>query len=55
MNKQKNYRIELIDRNGVHQRDHILAESAQEAADKIRADWKDCYILRISVVVYDWR
>ena len=49
------YRIELYDQNGNQQRDHINAQSAQEAADKIRAEWKNCYILRISLVVQDWK
>ena len=49
------YRIELTDRNGNQQRDHIDAQSAQEAADKIRAEWKGCYIQRISLVVQDWK
>jgi hypothetical protein len=49
------YRIELYDQNGNQQRDHIDARSAQEAADKIRAEWKNCYILRISLVVQDWK
>ena len=49
------YRIELTDRNGNRQRDRINARCAQEAADKIRAEWKNCYILRISLIVQDWK
>ena len=49
------YRIELTDRDGNRQKDHINARSAQEAADMIRAEWKGCYILRISLVVQDWK
>lgn len=48
------YRIELYDRNGVNTCDHIEADSAQAAADIIRADWPGCYILRISQVMTDW-
>ena len=48
------YRIDLIDQNGIPQKDHIYANSTQEAADKIRKDWKNCYILRISMTLHDW-
>lgn len=48
------YRIELVDRDGSKQRDHIMARRAQEAADEIWKDWKGCYITRISLVVRDW-
>lgn len=48
------YRIELYDRNGNWERDHVLAKSSQEAADKIRADWKGCAVIRICLVVQDW-
>lgn len=49
------YRIDLYDRNGNLERDHILAESSQEAADMIRKEWKGCCLLRISLVVRDWK
>ena len=49
------YRIELTDRDGNRQKDRINARSAQEAADMIRAEWKGCYILRICLVVQDWK
>lgn len=48
------YRIELVTRDGVRERDHVDARTAQEAADKIRADWPGCYISRIAMVVRDW-
>lgn len=48
------YRVRLIDRDGNEQEDHVTANSAQEAADAIRRDWKSCYILRISMTVNDW-
>ena len=49
------YRIYLFDRDGGRHNDHIQAQSAQEAADKIREEWKGCYIVRISLVVHDWK
>lgn len=49
------YRIYLFDRNGKRQYDHVQARNAQEAADIIRAERKDCYIIRITLVVHDWK
>ena len=49
------YRIYLVDRNGNKQHYHTSAVSAQDAADRMREDWKGCYILRISLVVEDWQ
>lgn len=48
------YRIVLIDRNGIRQDDHVLSATAQEAADIIRQEWKGCYIAKISLTVTDW-
>lgn len=48
------YRIELYDRDGNWDRDHIMANCSQEAADKIRSERKGCSIIRISMVVQDW-
>jgi len=48
------YRIRLIDRDGNNQYDHIRASSAQEAADIIRKEWKNCYIQWIALKVNDW-
>ncbi len=49
------YRIYLFDRNGKRQYDHVQAGNAQEAADIIRAERKGCYIIRITLVVHDWK
>lgn len=48
------YRINLIDCNGIKQVDHIHARTSQEAADQIRKDWPGCYIQRICITVQDW-
>jgi len=49
------YRIFLTDGYGCHQHDHIMARSAQEAADIIRREWKSCYVIRIALEVNDWK
>lgn len=54
LDEMDEYRVELYDRNGVKEFDHVCANSAQAAADTIRAEWHGCYILRISKVVTDW-
>ena len=48
------YRIDLYDCNGVKASDHVEADSAQAAADIMRAELLGCYIIRISQVVTDW-
>lgn len=48
------YRIRLVDAGGTWVNDHIEANSSQEAADRIRAEYKGCYISSIALVVNDW-
>lgn len=50
----KEYKIELYDRSGAKNHDHVEAETAQAAADQIREEWPKCFIVRISQVVQDW-
>lgn len=48
------YRVTLH-ANGAWTDDHIEADSAQEAADKIRNEYGTCYITRIAQVMHDWK
>lgn len=50
------YRIKLCDGGGNWQYDHIRAATAQEAVDRIRAEYKGrCYVARVSLVLNDWQ
>ncbi len=52
------YRIELARYVGLEKQikyDHTCARTAQEAADIMRSDWPEWAIIRISVVVSDWK
>jgi len=52
------YRVELLRNSGWEQEKsytRMEAGTAQEAADAMREAWPGWYILRISMVVEDWR
>lgn len=49
------YRVELVDKSGGQQEDHLLAMTSQEAADAIRKEWPGCYIRRITQTMFDWK
>lgn len=48
-------RIRLVDAGGTWLNEHIEAKSSQDAADKIRVEYKGCYIALIAKVVNDWK
>lgn len=48
------YRIRLVDSGGTWLNEHIEANSSQDAADRIREEYKGCYIAVIAKVVTDW-